>query len=199
MNADNQLGDAPVSGTRRRIGITGHLDLSGATLRLVTAELRHHLRAILGENTHAEADESGDTGGKPSDERHGEAAELIGVSCLARGADTVFAEVLIELGGRLEVILPSADYRQAQVLPDHAPRFDSLLSGAASVEVIPDLAAGPQAYVAANNAMLDRVDSLVAVWDGEAGVEGGTGHVVNEARTRQIPVTVIWPKGSRRA
>jgi peptide subunit release factor RF-3 len=74
-----------------------------------------------------------------------------------------------------------------------------LLNSAARVDVIPNVTAGPQAYVAANNAMLDKVDSLVAVWDGEAGVEGGTGHVVNEARTRQIPVTVIWPKGSRRA
>lgn len=168
VSADNQ------PGAHRRIGVTGHLNLSTTTLRLVAAELRRHL------------DQSGDAGA------------LTGVSCLARGADSVFAEVLIELGGRLEVILPSSDYRRVHVRPDHAPQFDSLIENAASVQVMPNPTAGPQAYVAANNAMLDKVDSLVAVWDGEAGLEGGTGHVVEQARTRQIPVTVIWPKGSRR-
>lgn len=172
-----RLDDVPVSGARRRIGITGHLDLSANTLRLVAAELRRHLSAVLGQDENP----------------------LTGVSCLARGADSVFAEVLIELGGRLEVILPSSDYRRLQVRPDHAPQFDSLIESAASVQVMPSATAGPQAYVAANNAMLDKVDSIVAVWDGGAGAEGGTGDAVKEALTRSIPVTVIWPKGSRRA
>ena len=163
-----------------RIGITGHLDLTTATQRLVAAGLRRHLLALL-----------------DGDRR--EAARLTGVSCLGSGADSVFAEVLIELGGRLEVILPSSDYRRVHVPPEQAPLFDSLLRSAASVQVMPCATAGPLAYVAANNAMLDAVDSLVAVWDGKTGAEGGTGHVVEEARTRRIPVTVIWPEGSQRA
>jgi hypothetical protein len=181
---------------RRRIGITGHINLSSATKLLVAAELRRHLLALLREGAHAVGratgpDKSGtpDTPGTP---------DLTGVSCLARGADSVFAEVLIELGGRLEVIVPSSDYRQVEVPPDHAPQFDLLLDRAESVKVMPSPTAGPEAYVAANNAMLDKVDLLLAVWDGDDGDEGGTGHVVNEARARQIPVTVIWPKGSRR-
>lgn len=158
------------------------------TQRMVAAELRSHLLAVLGEGA------DGGHSARSDDEAPG----LTGVSCLARGADSVFARVLIELGGELEVILPSSDYRRVQVSPDHAPLFDSLIESAASVRVMPWPTAGPQAYVAANNAMLDKVDSLVAVWDGKTGAEGGTGHVVEEARTRQIPVTVIWPKGSRR-
>lgn len=173
MDADKRTGRDPSDGTRTRVGITGHLNLSDATLRLVAAELRRYLLKLR-------------------------EADLTGVSCLARGADSVFAEVLIELGGRLEVILPSSDYRQVQVPPDHAPLFDSLIESAASVQIMPSPTSGPAAYVAANNAMLDKVDSLVAVWDGAEGAEGGTGHVVSQARTRRIPVTVIWPKGSRR-
>lgn len=183
VSADKQPGRDLGSRTLRRIGITGHLDLTSDTRRLVAAELRRHLLALLGEH-----------GGEP--ERA--TSELTGVSCLARGADSVFAEVLIGLGGRLEVILPSSDYRRVHVSADDAPLFDSLLASAANVRVMPAPEAGPKAYVAANNAMLDKVDALVAVWDGESGAEGGTGHVVEEARARRIPVTVVWPKGSRR-
>lgn len=162
-----------------RIGVTGHPDLTWNTLRLVASAFRRHLLASLRE---------GDR----------KAPGLVGVSCLARGADSVFAEMLIELGGQLEVILPSSDYRMSQIPPDYAPLFDSLIQSAASVQVMPWAKAGPQASIAANNAMLDKVDALVAVWDGTHDPDGDTGYVVQEARTRQIPVTVIWPKGSRR-
>ncbi|GAU68072.1 hypothetical protein SSP35_06_01570 [Streptomyces sp. NBRC 110611] len=43
--------------------------------------------------------------------------ELVGVTCLARGSDTLFAEAVVEAGGRLVVILPSRDYREAKVKP----------------------------------------------------------------------------------
>ena len=191
MDADRPTDRVQSSGALRRIGITGHLNLSEATLRLVAAELRRYLLNL--------SDAS--SGGAPDVSNESVPAgltDLTGVSCLARGADSVFAEVLIELGGRLEVILPSSDYRQVQVRPDHAPLFDSLIKNAASVQVMPCHESGPEAYVAANNAMLDKVDSLVAVWDGGESAEGGTGHVVSEARTRRIPVTIIWPKGSQR-
>jgi hypothetical protein len=186
VSADKQPDGVPASGTRRRrrIGVTGHVNLSSTTQLLVAEELRRHLLALAREDAHVPD--------RPA------APGLTGVSCLAGGADSVFAKVLIELGGRLEVILPSADYRRAQVRPDHAPLFDSLLDRAAHVQVMPSDQASPEAYVAANNAMLDKVDSLVAVWDGGDSPEGGTGHVVSEAYTRRIPVTVIWPKGSRR-
>ena len=47
--------------------------------------------------------------------------------------------------------------------------------------------------------MLGTIDELVAVWDGGPGTgKGGTTEVVAEARTRGIPVTVIWPDGAAR-
>lgn len=202
MDADKTADRVPPGGTRRRIGVTGHLNLSDATLRLVAAELRRYLVKVLREDARTARRASGPETSDASDASDSSGAsapaDLIGVSCLARGADSIFAEVLIELGGQLEVILPSSDYRQVQVRPDHAPLFDSLIENAASVQVMPSSTSGPAAYVAANNAMLDKVDALVAVWDGGESAEGGTGHVVSEARTRRIPVTVIWPKGSRR-
>lgn len=178
-----QSGSVPPTADRPvRVGVTGHLDLTDATARAVAAELRHHL--------------SGLRGAAP---RPGAPAHLVGVSCLARGADAVFAQVLVELGGALEVVLPSADYREAQVDPEYAPLFDDLLGRAATVRTMPAARAGQAAYVAANDAMLAAIDRLVAVWDGEPAVrDGGTASVVTRARAQGIPVTVIWPPGARR-
>ncbi len=72
-----------------RIGITGHSNLTPESVPLVAAELRKVLPEY----------------GRP----------LIGVSCLAQGADQVFARVVLELGGNLEVVLPAADYRERKV------------------------------------------------------------------------------------
>ena len=47
--------------------------------------------------------------------------------------------------------------------------------------------------------MFNRADRLVAVWDGEpARGYGGTADIVEAARDRELPITVIWPEGARR-
>lgn len=158
-----------------RVGVTGHMNLSDASVPLVADALRAYLGAL------------GD-------------APLVGVSCLARGADCVFAEVVIELGGRLEVVLPSSDYRDAQVGPDDAPQFDQLLKQAAEVKTMPFDTADQDAYAAANEAILNSVDQLVAIWDGSHSAnKGGTACAVEAARSHGMAVTVIWPEGTTRA
>jgi hypothetical protein len=47
--------------------------------------------------------------------------------------------------------------------------------------------------------MLDEIDLLVAVWDGQrARGFGGTAQVVDAAEERHLPVTVVWPAGAVR-
>lgn len=58
------------------------------------------------------------------------AGELVGVSCLAWGADCLFAEAVLALGGQLAAVIPSRDYRWTQVRPEHAPVFDRLVEAA---------------------------------------------------------------------
>jgi hypothetical protein len=111
----------------------------------------------------------------------------------------VFARILLRLGGRLEVILPSADYGDSNPELRRRQEFDRLLRRAADVRIIPFERAEPRAFAEANEAMLARVRRLVAVWDGQPeGPVGGTAHVVETARARDIPVTVIWPEGAFR-
>jgi hypothetical protein len=125
--------------------------------------------------------------------------DLIGVSCIARGADSIFAEAVLELGGALEVVLPAANYREAKVTPDDAAQFDELVRRAVTVRVMPFAEANREAYEAANRVVLSSCDKLFAVWDGQGAVDkGGTAAVVAEARSQGLPVEIIWPNGAAR-
>ncbi|WP_051187919.1 hypothetical protein [Nocardia tenerifensis] len=129
----------------------------------------------------------------------GDPAELAGVSCIARGADSVFAQAVLDAGGRLEVVLPSRNYRERKVKPDHAPQFDDLLARADTVRVMDFEDAGREAYEAANEALVSTCDQLIAVWDSQPSEKGGTGTVVDLASTKGIPVVILWPEGAERA
>ena len=53
--------------------------------------------------------------------------------------------------------------------------------------------------MAASEALLDDVEHVVAVWDGQpSDGHGGTGDVVAAARARGLPVTAVWPEGAAR-
>jgi hypothetical protein len=158
------------------LAVTGHMDLTPGSVPLV--------RAALAELLAAHAD-----------------GELVGVSCIAAGADSLFAEAVLAAGGRLVAVIPSEDYRRAKVRPDHAELFDRLVGAAAEVLTMPYGTAGREAYEAANGALLERSDRLVAVWNGQppGGKGGGTADVVLEARAAGVPVDVVWPDGAARA
>lgn len=126
-------------------------------------------------------------------------APLVGVSCLARGADQVFARVVLDLGGQVEVVLPAADYRERKVKPENAAAFEELLGRARTVRTLPFERSDRAAYMAASEAVLGAVDRIVAVWDGRPGDgHGGTADVVAAAHDRGLPVTVVWPVGAAR-
>ncbi|MGH3903763.1 MAG: hypothetical protein ACRDTE_06185 [Pseudonocardiaceae bacterium] len=158
----------------RRIGITGHTNLTEATENVVCEALRDVLRQ------------------HPS-------SDLVGVTCLARGADQLFAQAVLDLGGCVEVVLPASDYR-TKIKPNNLARYDTLLDAAESVHVMPFDTSRRESYLAASEYLLSHVDEVLAVWDGgPSGGLGGTADVVSAARERGLPVRVIWPHGAVRA
>ncbi|MEU5623067.1 hypothetical protein ACIPH4_07575 [Streptomyces tendae] len=161
------------------LAVTGHMDLADESVPAVRAALDELL-------------------GRYRDSGRGKT--LVGISCIAKGADSLFAEAVLAAGGRLVVVVPSRDYRRSTVEPDGAPLFDRLVEAAAEVVVLPYERAGRQAYEAANALLLERADRLVAVWNGEppGGRGGGTADVVLAAREAGIPVDVVWPDGAAR-
>jgi len=157
-----------------RIAVTGHINLTPETTTLVRAAIHDMLAA------------------------REEPRELVGISCIAAGADQIFAQVILEMGGQLEVILPSADYRESKVQPDNLTAFDDLLTRASHVREMPYPHANKQAYEAANRTLLTSADRLLAVWDGKPSDGAGTADVVQHARSLGLPVDVVWPTGAQR-
>ncbi|MFF5565271.1 hypothetical protein ACFY7Z_10630 [Streptomyces sp. NPDC012623] len=156
------------------LAVTGHMDLTEESVPLVRAALREVLAPYR--------------------------EDLTGVSCIAAGSDSLFAEEVTAIGGRLVVVIPSQDYRAAKVKPDHAPIFDHLVEAASEVLTMPHESANRQAYESANAVLLERADRLVAVWNGQppTGKGGGTADVVAEACATGVPVDVVWPDGAAR-
>ncbi|MEU2719479.1 hypothetical protein [Streptomyces smyrnaeus] len=157
------------------LAVTGHMDLTDEAVPLV----RDALDKVLADY---------------------EPTELVGVSCIAKGSDSLFAEAVLAAGGRLVVVLPSQDYREAKVKPEHAPTVDRLRAAASEEIVMPHEAANRAAYEAANAELLRRADRLVAVWDGQqpSGKGGGTADTVQQAQGEGIGVTVVWPERAAR-
>lgn len=155
-----------------RLGVTGHIHLTADTAE----RIRHELATRLQEY----------------------GSDLIGVSCLAPGADTIFAAAVLAAGGRLEVILPARRYRDHIASAEALGVFDELLTRAETVRVMSYEEPSADAYRAANDAVLTDIERLLAVWDGGVGELGSTADTVNSARDRGIPVDIVWPAGSRR-
>lgn len=156
-----------------RVGITGHRGLS--------AEVEQRVRALL-----ADAVREYDPG------------ELVAVSCIADGPDAWFAQAVLEHGGRLEVVVPAAEYRDS--LPEwHHPTYDALMSRAADVHETGMTASDSAAHMAGSEVLVGLADELLAVWDGKpAWAYGGTTDVVAYAERTGIPVRVLWPEGATR-
>ncbi|HXM57394.1 MAG TPA: hypothetical protein VOB72_18495 [Candidatus Dormibacteraeota bacterium] len=157
-----------------RVGGTGHRLLPAATARLVEPALRELLGRCAG------------------------ADGLVGVTLLDDGADLLFAQAILALGGALEVVLPASRYRDG--LPVHSlGAFDELLARATRIRRLPYVESTSEAHMAAGQVLVERADVVIAVWDGRpARGVGGTGDVVAYARARGVPVEVIWPPGASR-
>ena len=158
-----------------RVAVSGHRGLSPDVAALVAAGIEAELARIA-----------------PA------GSGLIGLSCLADGADQIFARTVLDRGGVLEVVVPAEEYRDG--LPDDAQtEYDKLFSRAGTVHKCGHLESTSEAHMDASRFMVDRADHLIAVWDGEpARAYGGTADVVRYARERGVPVSLVWPAGAYR-
>lgn len=157
-----------------RIAVTGHMGLPRRTVELVEDALRKELAPL------------GARGG------------LAGVTCLAEGADQIFAGLILALEGELEVVVPARKYREG--LPSSSwAQYDDLFGQATSVHYVGHEESTPQAHMDASIYMVKRADRLMAVWDGQPSRSyGGTADVVAYAKESGVPLTVVWPSGASR-
>jgi hypothetical protein len=155
-----------------RIAVSGHRGLPADTVRLVDGAIRAALRECDGDVT--------------------------GMSCLADGADQIFARAVLDVGGKIEVVVPALQYRQGLPAEAHG-EYDRLMAQAVAMHKLPFTESTSEAHMAASELMVGLADELWAVWDGKpARAYGGTADVVAYARSRGVPVRVVWPEGARR-
>ena len=154
-----------------KIGITGHQQMPESARRFAEVELEQILSSI---------------------------PDLEGVSSLAAGADQLFADIVLGLGGQLIAVLPSAGYIDTFDTPG-AEHFTYLLEQSSEVVVLDFPSPSEEAFFAAGKEMVDSVDAVCAVWDGEvARGLGGSADVVQYARDQGKEVHVLWPSGVSR-
>jgi hypothetical protein len=155
-----------------RVGITGHRDLRDTTHRLVTAAVATELAGYRA---------------------------LHGISALAEGADQIFAGQVLEAGGALTAVIPSADYAAAFATHAGEAAYRRMRALASEVIELPFGSASEDAYWAAGREVVRLSEVVLAVWDGgPSGGMGGTADVVAFARKRGVPTTILWPAGARR-
>ncbi|MER5810622.1 hypothetical protein ABT143_20925 [Streptomyces sp. NPDC002033] len=157
----------------KRIGVTGHRSIPAEALDHVRAGLR----AVL-------------------DGRQG---PLEALSSLADGADQLFADIALECGADLTVVIPSGDYEDTFEDPGALARYRRLRLRATQEVRMAFARSTDEAYYAAGTYIADCCDRLVAVWDGlPARGHGGTAEIVAYARALGKPVTVLWREGVTR-
>ena len=163
---------SPEMGRPARIAVSGHRGLPAGTADLIGEAIR----VALGE----------------------QAAAVAGLSCLADGADQIFARAVLDAGGEIEAVVPALKYREglpAEVLAE----YDVLLARAVTVHRLPFTESTSEAHMAASEFMIGLAGKQWAVWDREpARAYGGTADVVAYARDKGVPVRLIWPEGARR-
>lgn len=119
------------------------------------------------------------------------------VSSLAEGGDRLVAELcMARADSALQVILPlpRADYERDFATAQSRDEFATLIARAESVEVVGQHAGDTReaAYQRAGHAVVDAVDVVVALWDGEQSRgQGGTAEIVQYALDHDVLVEVV--------
>lgn len=116
---------------------------------------------------------------------------IMALSAIATGADTLFADAAIDLNIPLSVVLAADD-----IIEDYPSRDDREhflhLSQQGQVHRLPFPKRCDRAYVALGNYLANVCDILVAVWNGQPAMgPGGTGDVVAYAKARARPIIHI--------
>lgn len=155
------------------VGVTGHSNLTARSVDLVYQKIVEVLRP--------------------------HSPDLIGMTCLARGADQTFADAVLALGGILHVVVPASNYFTSISDTASRERCEAYLRQAASTVTMRHENAGATAYLAASQYLIDRCDLLVAVWDGSPPTgSGGTADAVAYALEQGRSTVRVWPVGTQR-
>ena len=108
--------------------------------------------------------------------------DLIALSAIAEGADTIFAEAALALEMPLEIIWPYHAYHSDFATVSARNRYSALCEASCKEIVLSHTCRSDEAYENAMNLVVTQSDLLVVVWDGcPATAICGTSHAVDNA------------------
>ena len=108
-------------------------------------------------------------------------SDVVALSAIAAGADTLFAEAALRLNIPLEIVRPFANYETDFETASARSHYDQLREAALSETKLPYEQRSSAAYEAAMNWIVTQSDLLVVAWDGlPAEGAGGTGDAVKQ-------------------
>lgn len=123
---------------------------------------------------------------------------LAAISSIAMGADTLFAETVLdqEIPWTLFLPFPEKLFFQFPNFPDATGRRSRRAMQRAQRIVVTgnppgNTASRHEAYLECNRCLVEECDVLIAVWDGLPGQPGGTGSAINHARALGRPVVLV--------
>lgn len=112
-----------------------------------------------------------------------------GLTSLAVGADQLFAKQLFESKIPYLAVIPCERYERTFKSQQAIRDFQELLNNASEVETLPFGEPTETAFFAAGKFIVEKCDTLVAVWNGLAAKGlGGTGDIVSYAKQLGVPV-----------
>jgi ADP-ribose pyrophosphatase len=125
---------------------------------------------------------------------------LLLYAALASGADQLFVNIALELGVRVEIVLPCAHYRDIFSSEEERQEYDRLLHAVQEIHQLPPQHCSDDAFLAAGQWIIDQSHLLILAWNGLLPQgRGGTGDMASYARfvgcpfihidTRQLSVT----------
>jgi hypothetical protein len=162
---------------RLRVGVSGHRDIGPDHPGLVRAV--DEVLAVIALVQAAMAARSTQVG-------------LTVVSSLAEGTDRMLARAILSTkNGQLEAVLPlePGDYQDDFGSAASKDDFEHLLAEAVSVNTVEPAQSREHAYESAGQAVVDRSDVMVVVWNGQpARGRGGTAEIYEYARKRKKPL-----------
>lgn len=108
-----------------------------------------------------------------------EHGDVVALSAIAEGADTLFAAQALVLGIPLEIVRPFEEYMGDFTTAAAREQYARLRAAARREVKLPYAHRTSRAYLAAMDWIVEHSDLLVVAWDGSPAIGlGGTGDVV---------------------
>lgn len=117
-----------------------------------------------------------------------------GLSCLAAGADQLFALAVINAESTLEAVVPCRDYLSAFKDDESRALYIALYEKCALHHHLAFDLPSEEAFLTAGKTVVDLSDLMFFIWDGQpAAGKGGTEDIFEYARAASIPYVHFNP------